>query len=81
MPGLNGRELAERLRAANPRLLVVFMSGYTQEILDQQDRVGPGAAFVAKPFTPSALVRQVDQLLHARHGTRQEVSQRASEPR
>ncbi len=68
MPGLNGRELAERLRAVNPRLLVVYMSGYTQEILDQQDRVEPGAAFVAKPFTPSALVRQVDQLLHARDG-------------
>ena len=34
MPGMNGRELAERLRAANPRLLVVYMSGYTQEILD-----------------------------------------------
>jgi signal transduction histidine kinase len=74
MPGLNGRELAERLRAANPRLLVIYMSGYTQEILDQQDRVGPGAAFVAKPFTPSALVRQVDQLLHARHGTRRGAS-------
>jgi hypothetical protein len=49
------------------------MSGYTQEILDQQDRVGPGSAFVAKPFTPAALVRQVDQLLHARQAMRDEA--------
>jgi signal transduction histidine kinase/ActR/RegA family two-component response regulator len=73
MPGMNGRELAERLRAANPRLLVVYMSGYTQEILDQRDRVGPGSAFVAKPFTPAALVRQVDQLLHARQALTNEA--------
>jgi signal transduction histidine kinase/CheY-like chemotaxis protein len=63
MPGLNGRELAERLRERNPRLLVIFMSGYTDEILDQQSLIGPGAEFLAKPFTPGALVRQVDRLL------------------
>ena len=65
MPGLNGRELAERMRARNGNLLVVFMSGYTDEILDQQSLVGPGAEFLAKPFTPGALVRQVDRLLLA----------------
>ena len=67
MPGMNGRELAERLRARNPNLPIVFMSGYTDEILDQQSLVGPHAAFVAKPFTPSTLVRQVDLLLIAKH--------------
>jgi signal transduction histidine kinase/ActR/RegA family two-component response regulator len=72
MPGLNGKELAERLRALNPDLLVVLMSGYTHEILDQQQLVGPGTAFLAKPFTPAALVRQVDLLLHARRTARAE---------
>jgi signal transduction histidine kinase len=66
MPGLNGRELAARLRAANPHLLVIFMSGYTDEILDRDGLVGPGTAFVAKPFTPSSLVREVDHLLLSR---------------
>jgi CheY-like chemotaxis protein len=66
MPGLNGKALAEQLRAVNPDLLVLFMSGYTHEILDQQELVGPGSAFLAKPFTPSALVRQVDLLLLSR---------------
>jgi two-component system cell cycle sensor histidine kinase/response regulator CckA len=70
MPGMNGRELAERMRAGNPDLLVVFMSGYTDEILDQQSLVGPGAEFLAKPFTPGALVRQVDRLLAAHRPSR-----------
>ena len=64
------RELAERMRAGNPDLLVVFMSGYTDEILDQQSLVGPGAEFLAKPFTPGALVRQVDRLLAAHRPSR-----------
>ena len=70
MPGMNGRELAEHLRARNADLLVIFMSGYTDEILDQQSLVGPGAEFLAKPFTPGALVRQVDRLLPAHRQSR-----------
>jgi signal transduction histidine kinase/ActR/RegA family two-component response regulator len=75
MPGLNGRELAQRLRAANPDLLVIFMSGYAHEILDQQELVGPGTTFVAKPFTPGALVRHVDALLRSRQQLRSEAPQ------
>jgi signal transduction histidine kinase/CheY-like chemotaxis protein len=70
MPGMNGKELARQLRAVNPDLLVLFMSGYTHEILDQQELVGPGSAFLAKPFTPSALVRHVDLLLLSRQRRR-----------
>ena len=70
MPGLNGRELAEEMRARTRILLVIFMSGYTDEILDQQSLVGPGAEFLAKPFTPGALVRQVDRLLLAHRQSR-----------
>jgi two-component system cell cycle sensor histidine kinase/response regulator CckA len=63
MPGMNGKELARQLRSANPALLVVFMSGYEHQILEHEEVAGPGAAFLAKPFTPAALVRQVDELL------------------
>jgi signal transduction histidine kinase/ActR/RegA family two-component response regulator len=66
MPGMNGRVLAERMRALHPDLLVLFMSGYADEILNLQELVGPGVSFVAKPFTPSALVRQIDQMLQSR---------------
>ena len=75
MPGMNGRELAEQMRARNADLLVVFMSGYTDEILDQQSLVGPGAEFMAKPFTPGALVRQVDRLLLAHRQSRSGATQ------
>jgi signal transduction histidine kinase/CheY-like chemotaxis protein len=70
MPGMNGRNLADRMRAVNPGLCVIFMSGYTQEIIDLQEIVGQGAAFIAKPFTPSVLVRQVDRLMMTRRGVR-----------
>jgi signal transduction histidine kinase/ActR/RegA family two-component response regulator len=70
MPGMNGRELADRLRTVNPDLLVIFMSGYTHEILDWQELAGPDAAFVAKPFTPAEIVRHVDRLLAARQRQR-----------
>jgi signal transduction histidine kinase/ActR/RegA family two-component response regulator len=70
MPGMNGRELAERMRARNADLLIVYMSGYTDQVLDQQSLVGPGAEFLAKPFTPGALVRQVDKLLAAHRSAR-----------
>jgi signal transduction histidine kinase/ActR/RegA family two-component response regulator len=70
MPGMNGRELAERMRGRNAMLLVVYMSGYTDQVLDQQSLIGPGAEFLAKPFTPGALVRQVDRLLAAQRQSR-----------
>ena len=54
------------MRGANPALLVVFMSGYEHQILAHEELTGPGAAFLAKPFTPAALVRQVDELLMSR---------------
>ena len=66
MPGMNGRVLAERMRVIHPDLLVLFMSGYADELLNLQELVGPGVSFVAKPFTPSALVHQIDRMLQTR---------------
>lgn len=57
MPGMNGRELAERLRARYPRLAIVFMSGYVPE--EVQLDTFTGAVFLPKPFTPFDLCRAV----------------------
>jgi signal transduction histidine kinase/ActR/RegA family two-component response regulator len=55
MPGMGGRELATRVRAARPEVGVVFISGYASDIA-RLDAV-PGAVFLAKPFTPGDLLK------------------------
>jgi PAS domain S-box-containing protein len=59
MPVLGGRELAERLPSVRPGVPVLFVSGYT----GGGGPLGPGAAFLAKPFTPSELARTIRALL------------------
>jgi two-component system cell cycle sensor histidine kinase/response regulator CckA len=66
MPGLTGPELAERLRGTRSETKVVFMSGYTTEVMDQYGLVRSGAPFIGKPFTPDLLVRKVREALDYR---------------
>jgi CheY-like chemotaxis protein len=63
MPGLGGRALAERLAEPHPALRVLFMSGYSADAATPRGAVPAGAAFLQKPFTPDALVRQVRAVL------------------
>ena len=64
MPGgMNGRELAERLRADRPGLKVVYCSGYDANILGADALAKPGTSFLAKPFNLAQAVRQVRGLL------------------
>jgi len=61
MPGLGGRELRDRIRALDPTLPVVFMSGYAdQPVEPQQD---DDVAFLQKPFSPRSLVEAVRERL------------------
>jgi two-component system, cell cycle sensor histidine kinase and response regulator CckA len=59
MPGLNGRALAERLQEHWAGLRVLYMSGYTDDAIIRHGVLQPGVHFIHKPFTPSALARQV----------------------
>ncbi len=61
MPGMNGAELANRLKAERPAMKVLFMSGYAGGA--GRDRLQPGEAFMEKPFTPRELVRRVKGLI------------------
>jgi len=63
MPGMNGRELAERLLAQRPSLRVLFISGYAENVLASHVGLVPGAAFLGKPFKPKALVTKVRDVL------------------
>jgi PAS domain S-box-containing protein len=63
MPVVNGRELAHRLRQAQHGLRVLFISGFPDDMLAGVELHEPGIAFLAKPFTPDTLARQVRELL------------------
>ncbi|HEU4649108.1 MAG TPA: PAS domain S-box protein [Gemmatimonadales bacterium] len=63
MPGLNGRVLAERLRTTNPDVRVLYMSGYTDDIVVRAGVVTDGVAFIQKPFTPDSLLERVRRML------------------
>lgn len=63
MPGMGGREVAERARAILPELPVLFMSGYA-EPEQEPDRDGPAPTdFLAKPFHPNELAQRVGRLV------------------
>src|SRR6185503_6508086 len=63
MPGLNGRELADRFAALAPSARVLFMSGYAGEALSAQGVLDPTVAFLGKPFLPADLARKVREVL------------------
>ncbi len=64
MPGMGGRELAVQLRALDPKLRVLFMSGYADDGM-QRGALEPGIAYVSKPFLPNDLATKVRQVLEA----------------
>ncbi|MBV9490726.1 MAG: PAS domain S-box protein, partial [Verrucomicrobia bacterium] len=61
MPGMGGRELADRLRCRDPRIKVLFQSGYTDDAVVRHGVVHAEVAFLQKPFTPQALAEKVRQ--------------------
>ena len=63
MPGMSGRELADRLVALQPRMKVIYMSGYPDAALGELGVGKHGDVFLHKPFTPESVARIVRQVL------------------
>lgn len=63
MPGMSGRELAERVKSMHQGLQILYMSGYTADALDRVGLQGSSEHFIQKPFTPLGLVRKVRAIL------------------
>ena len=63
MPKMSGRELGGRLREIRPDLKMIYMSGYTDDVLVGTGALGPGMSFLQKPLHPDALAAKVREAL------------------
>ena len=69
MPHMNGRQLAEFVNARHPGLPILYVSGYTDDIIAQQGIVRDGVDLLQKPFSIDTLGGRIRQLLDARART------------
>jgi PAS domain S-box-containing protein len=63
MPGLNGPQVAERISAIRPSLKVMYMSGFTDDMVIRHGTIKPDVHFLQKPFTPATLAHKVREVL------------------
>jgi signal transduction histidine kinase/ActR/RegA family two-component response regulator len=68
MPGMGGRELADRILERWPGTRVLFSSGYTDDEVIRQRLLESETAFLQKPYTAAALARKLRELLDAKAG-------------
>ena len=63
MPGMTGRELAARLLETRPQIKVLYISGYTADVIGRAGVIETGLAYLPKPFTPAQLALKVREVL------------------
>jgi PAS domain S-box-containing protein len=63
LPGLNGRQLADRARVTRPDLKVLFITGYAESAAAASGFLGPGMALMTKPFAFDALARRIREMI------------------
>lgn len=63
MPGITGKQVADRLLAHRPGTKVLYMTGYSWEVIADRGVLGRDIPVLPKPFTPAALVAKVRQVL------------------
>jgi two-component system, cell cycle sensor histidine kinase and response regulator CckA len=64
MPGMSGRELAKRLIAFQPQVKMLYMSGYTNDLINQQGILNRDTLLPEKPVTLHSLLANVYRAMH-----------------
>ena len=63
MPEMNGRVLYDAMKVRVPDIRVLFMSGYTENVIAHQGVLDPGVHFLPKPFSAETLAAKVREAL------------------
>lgn len=63
LPDAKGPEIAQDIQAMNPNVEVLYMSGYTDNVVVDNATLYPGVDFLQKPFQPKTLIRKIRSLL------------------
>jgi CheY-like chemotaxis protein len=74
MPHIDGIELKRKAAALRPDMKFLFMSGYSEEAIEQLQTLAQGCAFLEKPFLPQDLVTKVQGLLRGEAEARSELA-------
>lgn len=67
MPRMNGKDLAKELQLFRPEIRVLFMSGYTADIIAQQGVLDSDTNFIQKPFSRAKLANKLQEVLFRLH--------------
>jgi two-component system cell cycle sensor histidine kinase/response regulator CckA len=65
MPGISGRQLADQLVPSRPEMKILFMSGYTQELVGHHGVLTPETVLLEKPFGVESLLTKIREVLDA----------------
>ena len=63
MPKMTGKKLAEAVYAEYPEIKVLYMSGYTDNVIAHQGVLAPNIEFINKPLVPSLLTKKIREVL------------------
>jgi two-component system, cell cycle sensor histidine kinase and response regulator CckA len=66
MPGMGGKQLAKRLLELRPGLRVLYMSGYTDDVINNREVLPENILLLPKPFTRAVLLRKVREALNTK---------------
>ena len=63
MPQMNGKQLADIMCKMQPEMKVLFISGYTEDVIGQHGVLKPGTNFLSKPYRPKSLLKKLKEIL------------------